>query len=195
MHHDQKLEEKLITYLQDAYAMENQIVETLEKQVAQTEKVPHVQLRVKEHLEATRQHRARMEQRLNAYGKQPSPVKGAMSTVMGNTMGILGGARPDSLAMTSRDDYTVEHFEIGTYAMLITVAKAFGDEETVRACQMNVQDEVRMQQWLAQHAAEATLLSLQQDGIEIPDSAWQWSKQAESLAHPVEALAGAATGI
>src|SRR5919204_2051979 len=153
MHHDQKLQEKLITVIQDAYAMENQIVETLEKQVAQTKDHPPIQARIQEHLEATKQHRARMEQRLNAYGQQPPAVKGAMSSVMGQTMGLLGGARPDSLAMMSRDDYTVEHFEIGTYAMLITVAKTFGDEETVHACQMNVRDEVVMQQWLAQHAA------------------------------------------
>jgi hypothetical protein len=60
---------------------------------------------------------------------------------------------------------------------------------------MNVRDEVMMQQWLAQHAAEATLLSLQQDGIEIPASAWQYAHETESKAHPVEMLTGMATSV
>jgi hypothetical protein len=60
---------------------------------------------------------------------------------------------------------------------------------------MNVRPEVMMQQWLAQHAAEATLLSLQQDGIEIPASAWQYAHETESKAHPAEMLTGMATSV
>ena len=50
------------------YALENQLVETLEKHADQAEKFPNVQAKIREHLEQTKQHRTWMEQRLRAYG-------------------------------------------------------------------------------------------------------------------------------
>lgn len=180
MHHDAKLQEKLVKYLEDAYSMENQIVEALQKQVNQTSEFPIIQARIRRHLAETEQHRQRMEARLAAYNKKPSAIKGALSTMMGNVQGLTAGTRTDPLAMAARDDYMIEHLEIGSYMMLITMARAFGDEETVRACEMNLRDEVEMQAWLAQHLPEATLLSLEQDGITIPQTAWALAKSAQA---------------
>lgn len=193
MHHDEKLQEKLISYIQDTYAMENQIVQVLEKQVNQTKDHPDIQAKITEHLEQTKQHRARMEQRLEAYGQKPSAMKGALSSVMGNTQGLLSGTRPDKLAQSSRDDYVVEHFEIAAYTMLMATAKAFGDTETMSAAEMNMRDEVAMQQWLAQHTAEVALMALQEDGIAIPDDAWQFARQTLGAPHPAEILIGKET--
>jgi ferritin-like metal-binding protein YciE len=177
---DSKLQDKLVTYIEDAYAMENQIVEALQKQMEQTRDVPTVQARIRQHLAATEQHRQRMESRLAAYDKRPSAVKGFLSNIMGNTQGVMSGARADALAMTARDDYMIEHFEIAAYTLLITTARAFGDEETVRACELNLRDEIDMQTWLAQHLPEAALLSLRQDGITVPQAAWDVVRQAQT---------------
>jgi ferritin-like metal-binding protein YciE len=179
--HDDKLHDKLIHYLEDAYGMENQLVEALQKQVEQTKDYPTVQTKVRQHLTATEQHRQRIEGRLNAYNKKPSAIKGMLSGLMGNTQGVMGGTRSDALAMTSRDDYVAEHFEIGTYTLLITLARIVGDEDTVRVCELNLRDDVEMQQWLAQHLPEALLLSLQEDGITIPQPAWQFAQQAQTM--------------
>lgn len=62
--------------------------------------------------------------------------------------------------------------------MLIATARAFGDDDTVRAAELNLRDEQEMQRWLAQHLGEAALLSLQQDGITVPAAALQHAKQA-----------------
>lgn len=171
MHHDEKLRDKLIKYIEDAYAMENQIVETLEKQVKETQKFPDIQARIQQHLDATREHRTRMEDRLAFYNKKPSAIKGAMTNVMGNMMGALSATRPDMLAMTARDDYVTEHMEIAAYELLIATAQAFGDTDTIRACELNLRDEVRMAAWLEQGMPRTALLSLQDDGINIPDQA------------------------
>ena len=171
MHHDEKLRDKLITYIEDAYGMENQIVETLEKQVKETQKFPDIQARIQQHLEATREHRSRMEARLAFYNKKPSAVKGAMTNMMGNMIGALGSTREDTLAKTARDDYVTEHMEIAAYELLIATAQAFGDLETIRACEANLRDEVAMASWLEQGMPRTALLSLQEDGINIPDQA------------------------
>lgn len=180
MHHDEKLRDKLVAYLEDAYAMENHLVESLEKQVGLTEKHPTIQAKVREHLAQTQQHRERIEARLGAYNHKPSAIKGALSSLMGNTQGFMAGSRADALAKTARDDYVAEHLEIAAYTLLITVAQAFGDTETVRVCQLNLRDEMAMQTWLAQHLPEAGLLALQEDGIQIPQASWDFAKQAST---------------
>jgi ferritin-like metal-binding protein YciE len=180
MQRSDKPQEKLVDYIEDAYAMEHQIVEVLQKQVNQTKDFPNVQTRIREHLAATEQHQQRMESRLKAYNKTPSGLKSAISNLMGNIAGMLAGARSDALAMTARDDYMIEHMEIASYALLITIARAAGDEETVRACELNLRDEIEMQSWLAQHLPEAALLSLQQDGITIPQQARDLAQRAQT---------------
>lgn len=174
---------KLIGFLQDAYAMENQIAELLDKQVKATKHHPQIQTRIQEHYDATLQHRARMEERLKAYDKKPSALKGLMTNMMGNLQGAFGGTRDDALAMSARDDFVVENFEISTYSMIIAVADVYGDQETVRACELNLHDEMVMREWLKQHIVEATLLALQDNSIEVSPDLWQ-----ESLAVVQSAL-------
>lgn len=171
MNRDDKLKDKLVGYIHDAYAMENQIIEVLQKQVDRAKDVPQIQAKIQQHLDQTRQHRARMEQCLQTYGEQPSAMKGAMSSMMGNMAGMMGGARGDTLAKDARDDYVTEHLEIAAYELLMATAQAFGDQETVRACELNLRDEVAMARWLEQGMPRTALLSLREDGINIPDQA------------------------
>jgi ferritin-like metal-binding protein YciE len=180
MQHDEKLKDKLVKYIEDAYTMEHQIVQTLQRHVDQAKDFPTVQQRLREHLAATEQHKQRMEARLKAFGKSPSGLKEALSGFMGTTIGAVSDTRSDTLAMNARDEYVTEHLEIAAYTLLITAARAFGDEETVRACELNLRDEIDMQTWLAQHLPEAALLTLQQDGITIPQTAWDLSRLAQS---------------
>jgi len=171
MHQDDKLHNKLISYIQDAYAMENHIVEILEKQVKATQRFPDIQAQIQQHLEATKQHRQRMEYRLGFYNTKPSAVKDAVTSVMGNVAGAAAGARTDSLAKDARDDYATEHLEIAAYELLIATAQAFGDRDTIQACEMNLRDEVVMAHWLESHMGRTALLSLREDGVAVDDRA------------------------
>jgi len=167
MPQDEKLREKLITYLQDMHAVENHLVEVLGKQVQETSDAPLFQMKIQEHLEQTKQHRTRLEACLSRYSTKPSGGKSALTNILGSLQGVLSGTRPDALAMSVRDDYVSENFEIASYIMLIATAQAFGDQETVNACQLNLHDEVITAKWLEQHVGQAALLSLQKDGIPI----------------------------
>ncbi len=182
VNHDQKSRDKLVAYIQDAYAMEKAGVEPLERHADQAKGVPVIEAKVWEHLDQTRRHQARMEERLRAHGAQPSAVKGALGALAGAATGAVSGARPDPIAMNTRDEYVNEHLEIASYAMLMATARAFGDEETVNAAALNAQDEVAMQGWLAKHVAEVGLLALQQDGLTIPESAWQFARDGADVA-------------
>lgn len=165
---DDQIRTKLLPHIQNAYALENQIAEALEKHVSETADFPDVQAKIQEHLEVTKQHRDRMVQRLSAYGESPSAIKDIGSSLMGNMMGLMAGMRPDTIARIARDEYVTEHLEIAAYTLLATTARAFGDEETARVAELNLQDEVEMQQWLLQNMPDVCLRSLAQEGYSVP---------------------------
>src|SRR5215469_476443 len=173
MQPDSKLQEKLIAYLQDMHAVENHLVDVLGKQVQETKNVPLFQAKIQEHLDQTKQHRARLEECLKRYGKSPSGAKSALSGLIGSLQGAISGKHTDGLAMSARDDYVAENFEIASYEQLIATAMACGDRQTAQACQLNLHDEVVTAKWLENHMTDAALLSLQMDGITLPQGELQ----------------------
>jgi ferritin-like metal-binding protein YciE len=175
---DEELQKKLITYLEDAYALENEIVRVLEGHIKDADKHPDVQQMIQRHLDETKQHRQRMEDCLNAYGKKPSAIKGAGTSILGGLMGAMSGGRTDTLAKNARDEYVTEHMEIAAYQMLITTAAAAGDQQTVQACQLNLQDEVRMAKLLEQHMPHVVTVGYQDEGIQAPMGSWSQAEQA-----------------
>jgi ferritin-like metal-binding protein YciE len=175
---DEELRKKLITYLEDAYALENEIVRVLDGHIKDAAKHPDVQQMIQQHLDETKQHRQRMEQCLDAYGKKPSAVKGAGTSVLGGLMGAMSGGRTDTLAKNARDEYVTEHMEIAAYEMLITTASAAGDQQTVQACEANLRDEVRMAKLLERNLPRVVLLGYQDDGIQAPVGSWSGAEQA-----------------
>jgi ferritin-like metal-binding protein YciE len=174
---DEDLQKKLITYLEDAYALENEIVRVLDGHIKDADKHPEVQQMIQRHLDETKQHRQRMEECLNAYGTKPSAIKGAGTSILGGLMGAMSGGRADTLAKNARDEYVTEHMEIAAYQMLITTAAAAGDQQTVQACQMNLRDEIHMAKLLEQHMPHVVTLGYQDDGLQAPIGSWSQAEQ------------------
>jgi len=53
----------------------------------------------------------------------------------------------------------------------------------VDVVRQNLRDEVAMQEWLARHVAAIGLLALQKDdGVVIPNSAWEFARTTASVA-------------
>jgi ferritin-like metal-binding protein YciE len=170
MAHSDDLREILVNWLQGAYAMEHQIVQTLEGQAKDTARYPDIQTRIQQHLDESRQHEQRMAERLGAYEVKPSGMKSVGATVAGSLMGAAIGGHSDPLVKMARDDYMTEHMEIAAYGALIAAAQAYGDTDTIQAAQANLRDEWRMSDWLEQHLADAVLYSFQEDGVNIDAS-------------------------
>lgn len=170
MRHNDNLRDKLITYLQDAHAMEHQIIQVLEGQVKDTEQYPQIQARIQQHLDETRMHEQRMAERLGAYSEKPSSVKSVGTNLIGSLIGAATGGRTDALSKAARDDYMTEHMEIAAYELLIATAQALGDMDTIRAAQANLADEVRMADWLEQHLPDTVVYSFREDGIALDDA-------------------------
>ena len=178
MAQNDKLKDKLVTYLQDAAAMEHEIADILQKQAGDAKQWPEIQQRIQQHLDATHTHHQRMVDRLKAYNESPSNIKSAVAAMMGNLVGMTASAKTDALAKEARDDYAIEHLEIAAYELLITTAAAYGDNATVQACELNLRDEVDMAHWLERSLPRTAILSYQQDGIQIPQADAQSAEQS-----------------
>lgn len=170
-HPMETLEDKLIGYIQDAYAMENEIAQVLQRQIDASGAHPEVQAKLTQHLAETELQRKRMEQRLAAYGTTPSMVKGAASAIMGHLAGLTGALRGDMLTRNMRDDYVTEHLEVAAYTLLVSTARACGDAETARLAELSLREEVAMADWIFRHLPIALFADLRDQGVEVPRGA------------------------
>ncbi|HEX2642477.1 MAG TPA: ferritin-like domain-containing protein [Thermoanaerobaculia bacterium] len=140
--------ETLISWLNDAYALERSLVEVLENHAKDAKDHPEAARRITQHLEETKMHAERVKDCVERLGGSTSSVKTAMGKVTGFFQGISTGAAPDELVKNALSDYAAEHFEIASYRALIAGARALGETEVARICQDILRDEENMASWL-----------------------------------------------
>jgi ferritin-like metal-binding protein YciE len=127
------VQEQLVSYLNDAHAMEMQSLQMLEKAVEIAGDIQLEQL-YRGHLNDTRDHERYVKQRLEAMGKSPSTVKNLAGKVGAMGIGMLAQAMPDTPAKLAGVAFAYENFEVAAYEMLRKVAEIAGDQETVSMC-------------------------------------------------------------
>ncbi len=141
----------LIAWLNDAYSMENALIQVLENHAKDAKDHPQVQSKIQEHLEVTRHHADRVKGRIQALGGDTSTIKSGLANIFGTVQGMSSGAAKDELVKNGISDYAAEQFEVASYRALIAGAQAIGDQETVRVCQENLREDEEMARWLEQN--------------------------------------------
>ncbi|NTU78866.1 MAG: ferritin-like domain-containing protein [Chloroflexales bacterium] len=150
----------LVAWLKDAHALENNVIQTLEKHVDEVKAYPEMQAKLRQHLEQSRRHAVLVESCLNRHGESTSGVKEAIGAVSGFMQGIASGAAADTVVKNALGDYAAEHFEIAAYTSLKAAAQYLGDDETARICDQILSDEKDMARWLEQQIPSVTQLFL-----------------------------------
>jgi ferritin-like metal-binding protein YciE len=140
--------ETLIGWLNDAYAMEQGLVQVLENHANDAKDMPEAYRKLTQHLEQTRMHAERVRECVERLGGSTSTVKTAMGTVSGFFQGRSTGASPDELVKNALADYASEHLEIASYKALIVAARALGENQVVQVCEQILRDEEEMASWL-----------------------------------------------
>lgn len=138
----------IVAWLNDAYALENAIVEALEKQVDVASDHPTVSAGIQRHLEDTKQHAETVRTCLAQLDETPSGVKTMLASVGGKVQGLTMGAARDDLVKFALNDYSTEHMEIASYKALIVAAKELGHTGIADACRQILQEEEQMAAWL-----------------------------------------------
>lgn len=140
--------ETLISWLNDAYALERSLVEVLENHAKDAKDHPQMAQRISQHLEETKMHAERVKECVERLGGSTSSVKTALGKVTGFFQGISTGAAPDELVKNALSDYAAEHFEIASYRALIAAARELGETEVARVCEGILRDEEDMARFL-----------------------------------------------
>jgi ferritin-like metal-binding protein YciE len=142
--------ETVIAWLNDAHAMENNLIQVLENHARDAKDHPQIQAKIQEHLEQTRRHAELVKGCVERLGGHTSAIKSGIGKVMGAVQGISTGPAQDELVKNALADYASEHFEIASYTSLIAAAHALGEQEIARVCQQILRDEQDMARWLEQ---------------------------------------------
>jgi ferritin-like metal-binding protein YciE len=149
-------DERLLQWLRDAHAMEKQAETMLSGMEERIENYPHLRKRLAQHLKETQHQAQRLDDALGRLNSSPSTIKdtaASLTTMMTNLGSALAG---DEVMKGLLAGYTFEHYEIGSYRILVTTAETLGDKETARILRENLREEEDMAQWLSQNIDQIT---------------------------------------
>lgn len=158
------LEEELVKYLTDAYALESQAITQLEA----AQKViddPDIQQTVNGHLMESQAHEQLVGERLEAHGESPSKLKAAAGKAGALGLGAAASASPDTPGKLIVTAYAFEHLEIASYELLRRVAERAGDTGTVEIAERILKQERDAAEKLSWHFDAAVDRSLEAQGV------------------------------
>ena len=158
------LEEKLVEYIDDAYAMEHNVLRMLDSMIATT-KDPQMKRALERHKKQTEQQAERLEERLKDQGASPSAAKQAGGVMAALMKSVVDAARSDSAGRNARDGFATEHMEIASYEMLERVARKAKDKKTQAVARQNREEEEAMARSIAAKWNKVVELSLKEEGV------------------------------
>ena len=140
---DDKLQQKLIDYIEDAHALEQNVSRMLDSMISTTDD-PEISQMLRHHKEETERQGQRLRERLDALGVGTSTRKQAQTIATALMKGAADQVRGDQAGKNARDGYVTEHMEIAAYHLLERLAKKAGDERTAEVARQNRAEEEAM---------------------------------------------------
>ena len=129
----ESVQDRIIRYLDDAWAVEKALVSALRDMAADTHD-PAVKALFEEHANLTHVQEELLEERIRALGAEPSGTKGFMNQMMAKASDMMNTGH-DIYDKTTQDlikAFATENLEMATYHSLETFATAVGDTETAQ---------------------------------------------------------------
>ena len=163
---DEQLKGQLVKHLDEAHAMEQNVLRMLDGMISTTDD-PEILDQLEHHKMETQRHADRVKERLEANGGSISMVKQA-----GGILGALAKMpvdmiRSEHAGRNARDAFATEHMEIASYELLSRVAQRAGDHETVTVAQEIIADEQAMAAKISQNWDKFAELSLKEEGVTV----------------------------
>jgi ferritin-like metal-binding protein YciE len=160
----QQLEEQLVQHIDEALAMEKNVLRMLDSLIGTTDD-EEIKSDLRHHKLETEVHAERLEKRLTAHEASPSTTREAAGIMSALMKSVLDMVRGEKAGRNARDGYATEHLEIASYQLLERVAQAAGDEETAEVARQNRADEEAMAKKIDANWDKFAELSLKEAGI------------------------------
>jgi ferritin-like metal-binding protein YciE len=164
-----RLRAKLIDYVQNVHAMEQNVLLMLDSMIVTTNDEEIVRL-LKRHKEESRRQQQRLGERLKALGGGPGLVsvgKDLAAIGAAQAKGLADVLRSDKPVQNARDAFVTEHLEIAAYELLERLAERAGDEETAAVARENRAEEEAMAERIAENWDRFLDLALAEQGIRV----------------------------
>ncbi|CEJ14504.1 hypothetical protein BN1110_04836 [bacterium YEK0313] len=145
------LEDRIITWLQDAHAMEVQGETMLSGMVGRLSAYPDLRARIGTHVEDTRRQAKRLRDCLERRGQSTSAVKDAGGWFSAMGQGLAAMMADDEVVKALLAASAFEQMEIASYRILIAAAAIANDGEVRGFCAVSLDEELAMQNWLAEN--------------------------------------------
>jgi ferritin-like metal-binding protein YciE len=162
-----ELQTKLGDYVEDAHAMESNVLQMLDSMIATTED-KQILRQLKQHRQQTERHQKRLQARLEDLDRGASARKEAQSLAGALLKGVTDRVRGDKPGKNARDGFITEHMEIAAYELLERLAERAGDRKTAQVARQNRRDEESMAKKIANNWDKIVDLTLAEEGIEAP---------------------------
>ena len=161
-----QLNEQLIKHIDEAYAMEQNVLRMLDGMISTTDD-PEILDALENHKTQTEGHADRMKKRLEAHDAAPSGVRQVGGILQAMAKMPLDLVRAEKAGRNARDGFAAEHMEIASYELLRRIAERAGDEETARAAQEIIVDEKNMAKTISDNWDKFAELSLREEGVTV----------------------------
>jgi ferritin-like metal-binding protein YciE len=157
--------ERLVGYLQDVHALEQNLLLQLDSLVLNTRDFELARI-FRAHREETRRQEERLRERLRALGgfglsslgKDLSAIAGA------GVKGVADVLRGDKEIRNARDAFVSEHLEIASYELLVRLAERAGDAETAELAREHLAEERAMAERISSNWDRFVDAALQEEG-------------------------------
>lgn len=140
--------ETLVAYLRDAYAMEQEALSILDRQIQRGQDLPGFADRLRQHRDETEHQAERLESALHRLGADTSALKTMGAKLSGLVQAALTGMADDEVVKDLMAAYTYEQWEVVNYRILAEVADAAGEPEVRRLAEESLAEEQAMARWL-----------------------------------------------
>jgi ferritin-like metal-binding protein YciE len=161
----EELEAKLVSYIQDAHAMEVNVLQMVGSMIASTAD-PELKKALETHKTETERHERSLRECLEAHNAKPAVITKEIPSMIGAMVkGIQDQVRTDKPGKNARDGFVTEHLEIAAYELLERLAERAGDGTTAEVARRNRADEERMANTIAASWDKVVDLTLKEAGI------------------------------
>jgi ferritin-like metal-binding protein YciE len=166
MSREEKLRRKLVEYVQNVHAMEQNVLLMLDSMILTTKDQEIVSM-LRQHKDETRHQEQRLSERRRALGGLglASVGKDLAAIAAAQAKGVADLWRTDKAARNARDAFVTEHLEIAAYELLERLAERAGDPETAEIARTNRAEEAAMAERIASNWDRFLDLALSEEGI------------------------------
>ena len=161
-----QLEEQLIKHLDEAHAMEQNVLRMLDGMISTTDD-PELLDALEHHKMQTQRHADLMVRCLEAHDASPSMVRQAGGILQALAKLPLDLVRGEKAGRNARDGFATEHLEIASYELLRRIAEKAGDEETAKAATEIIVEEKQMADTISANWDRFVELSLKEEGVTV----------------------------